>query len=70
MNNIQFEVTNKTKNNCVHLKVLSGKEDIGYLYLNSEQYTAMLQIFRAGCFNKDIDFVVNDPYNDDDSVTE
>lgn len=66
MNNIQFEVTNKTKNNCVHLRVVGDKEDLGCLYLNSSQYSELLQIFRSGCFNKDIDFSVVDPYNEDD----
>jgi hypothetical protein len=69
MNNLQFEVTSKTKNNCVHLRVLDGKEDIGLLYLNSRQYSAMLQIIRTGCFNRDIDFSVIDPYVDSETDT-
>ena len=69
MNNLQFEVTSKTKNNCVHLRVLDGKEDIGLLYLNSHQYSAMLQIIRTGCFNRDIDFSVIDPYVESETDT-
>jgi hypothetical protein len=66
MNSIQLEVINKTKSNSVHLKLIGDKEDLGILYLTESQLSDILQIFRAGCFNKDIDISINDPYNDDE----
>jgi hypothetical protein len=62
MNNIRLEVSERTKNNCVHLRVYADKDDLGFLYLDQNQYSKILGIFRAGCFSKEIELNITDPY--------
>lgn len=70
MNNIVLEVISKTKNNVVHLKVKGDGDDLGMLYLSDHQFNFIVTLLRAGCFSKDVDLTVMDPYNEDDSEFE
>jgi hypothetical protein len=66
MNSIELNVTNRTSKGGVHVQVKADNDDIGILYLTKEQYVNISNLLQVGCFNKDIDFSVNDPYNDEE----
>jgi hypothetical protein len=70
MNSLDLKVVNKTKTGAVHLEVNSSGENLGVLYLSEEQFTDIVGVLRVGCFNKDIDFQLNDPYNIEEEVIE
>lgn len=63
MNNLSLLVKQKTSNGSVHLEIKSSDNELGVLYLSEEEYLKLVQIMRVGCFNKEVDFSVNDPYN-------
>lgn len=63
MNNLSLSVKQKTSNGSVHLEIKSSDNELGVLYLSEEEYLKFIQIMRVGCFNKEVDFSVNDPYN-------
>lgn len=63
MNSLSLLVKQKTSNGSVHLEVNSSGNELGVLYLSEEEYLKLVQVLRVGCFNKDVDFSVNDPYN-------
>lgn len=63
MNNLSLSVKQKTSNGSVHLEIKSSENELGVLYLSEEEYLKLIQIMRVGCFNKEVDFSVNDPYN-------
>jgi hypothetical protein len=65
MNGIELIVTNKTPRGGVHVQVKTDKDDIGILYLTKDQFIGLSNVLQVGCFNKDIDFQVVDPYNTD-----
>lgn len=70
MSSIELQVKNKTSNGSVHLQVKSSGDELGLLYLTSEQYSEFVKIIRIGCFNKEVDLSIEDPYNseeDDDN---
>lgn len=66
MNSLELFVRNKTASGAVHLEVKSSGDELGILYLTLDQYEKFLQIIRTGCFNKDVDFRVEDPYNSEE----
>jgi len=63
MTSLEIEVKDKTKSGAVHLQVKSSGDDLGILYLSEDQYNEFVKILRAGCFNKEVDLSVVDPYN-------
>jgi len=63
MNSIELTVTNRTPRGGVHVQLKADKDDIGVLYLSKDQYINFSNLLQVGCFNKDIDFQVVDPYN-------
>ena len=63
MNNLSLSVKQKTSNGSVHLEIKSSENELGVLYLSEEEYLKLVQILRVGCFNKEVDFSVDDPYN-------
>lgn len=66
MNNLELVITNKTKSGSVHLQLKCDKDDIGVLYLTNEQYTDFVNILRIGCFNKNIELSVSDPFGEEE----
>jgi hypothetical protein len=70
MNSLDLKVVNKTKTGAVHLEVNSSGENLGVLYLSEEQFTNIVSVLRVGCFNKDIDFQLKDPYNVEEETGE
>jgi hypothetical protein len=64
MSSIELQVKNKTANGSVHLQVKSSGDDLGLLYLTSDQYSDLVKIIRVGCFSKEVDLCIEDPYND------
>ena len=66
MTSLELTVTNKTAKGAVHLDIKSSGDDLGILYLTNEQYTDIISILRSGCFNKEVDFKIVDPYNSDE----
>lgn len=66
MINLDLQILDRTQNGTVHLQLKSSNDDLGVLYLSKEQYEVLVQIIRVGCFNKDVDLSVNDPYNRDE----
>jgi len=66
MNNLSLLVKQKTSNGSVHLEIKSSENELGVLYLSEEEYLKLIQIMRVGCFNKEVDFSVNDPYNSEE----
>jgi hypothetical protein len=65
MNSIDIIVTSKTSRGGVHAQLKVDRDDIGVLYLSKDQYVDFCNLLQVGCFNKDIDFQVEDPYNND-----
>lgn len=65
MNSIELNVTSRTSRGGVHVQVKADRDDIGVLYLTKEQYINLSNLLQVGCFNKDIDFIVTDPYNEE-----
>lgn len=63
MNSLELFIKNKTNNGSVHLEIKSSGDELGMLYLSEEQFNTLVNILRTGCFNKEVDFTVNDPYN-------
>lgn len=71
MNSLELEVKSRTQSGAVHLQIKSSGDELGLLYLTDQQYIELLKILRVGCFNKEVDFSVNDPYNvEEDSEEE
>lgn len=66
MNSLELTVTNKTTRGAVHLNIKSSGDDLGILYLSEDQYNDIISILRSGCFNKEVDFQINNPYNSED----
>ena len=66
MNNVELTVTSKTSRGGVHAQLKADKDDIGVLYLTKDQYINFCNLLQVGCFNKDIDFQVIDPYNNEE----
>jgi len=66
MNSLELTVSNKTAKGAVHLNIKSSGDDLGILYLTENQYNDFISILRSGCFTKEVDFEVNDPYNSED----
>lgn len=66
MDSLQINVVNKTQKGVVHAQVTSSGDDLGLLYLTEDQYITLTSLLRTGCFNKEVDFTVVDPYNTDD----
>lgn len=66
MSSIELDVTNKTSSGAIHLQIRGAGDDLGVLYLSEDQYFELVKILRAGCFAKDVDFSINDPYNRED----
>jgi hypothetical protein len=70
MSSLELQIVNRTNNGAVHLQVKSANDEFGVLYLSKEQYETLIQIIRVGCFNKEVDLTVNDPYNVDEGDDE
>lgn len=70
MSSLELEVKGKTSAGAVHLQVKSSGDELGLLYLTNDQYLNLLKILRVGCFNKEVDFSVKDPYNSEEDVEE
>jgi hypothetical protein len=70
MNSLELFVKNKTKSGAVHLELKSSGDELGILYLSEEEYEKIISILRVGCFNKEVDFLINDPYNSDEETEE
>lgn len=70
MDSIELTVVNKTDSGAIHAHIKSSGDDLGLLYLTEKQYFSLVNVLRTGCFNKDVDFLVNDPYNDDEEEDE
>lgn len=71
MTSLELLVKSKTSTGAVHLEIKSSGDDLGILYLSTDQYNSIVQILRTGCFNKEVDFHLDDPYNseeDEDSL--
>lgn len=66
MDSLEIVVSNKTPNGVVHAQLKSSGDDLGVLYLTEQQYNTLTNILRTGCFNKEVDFIVEDPYNSDE----
>jgi hypothetical protein len=66
MNSLQVQVLKKTDSGAVHVQLKEGEDDLGVLYLTADQYHTILGTLRVGCFNKDVDFSVTDPYNEEE----
>lgn len=66
MDSLEIVVSNKTQGGVVHAQLKSSGDDLGVLYLTETQYNTLTNILRTGCFNKEVDFTVDDPYNSDD----
>lgn len=66
MDSLEIVVSNKTQSGVVHAQLKSSGDDLGVLYLTETQYNTLANILRTGCFNKEVDFSVSDPYNSDD----
>jgi hypothetical protein len=63
MESLELTVVNKTDKGVVHAQLKNAGDDLGVLYLTEKQYNSLIGIIRTGCFNKEVDFVVEDPYN-------
>jgi hypothetical protein len=66
MDSLEIVVSNKTQTGVVHAQLKSSGDDLGVLYLTEAQYNVLVNIIRTGCFNKEVDFSVEDPYNSED----
>jgi hypothetical protein len=66
MSSLELLVKSKTQSGAVHLEIKSSGDDLGILYLSADQFNTMVQILRTGCFNKEVDFVIDDPYNSEE----
>lgn len=63
MSELELIVTGKTLHGGVHVQVNIDKDDSGVLYLTREQFINLSSLLQTGCFNKDVDFKLVDPYN-------
>jgi hypothetical protein len=63
MSSIELQVKNRTPSGAIHLQLKSLGDELGLLYLTTEQYNEFVKILRAGCFNKEVDLLIDDPYN-------
>ena len=71
MNSLELLVKNRTDKGSVHLELKSSGDELGILYLTQDQYNDLVCVLRTGCFNKEVDFHLDDPYNaEDDEVEE
>lgn len=66
MQSLEIIVSGKTQSGVVHAQLKSSGDDLGVLYLTENQYNTLANILRTGCFNKEVDFAVVDPYNSDE----
>jgi hypothetical protein len=66
MNSLELEVVSTTKGGGVHVKVNDGVENLGILYLDRKQYEVLIGILSAGSFQKDVEFVVSNPFEQED----
>jgi hypothetical protein len=66
MESLELTVVNKTEKGVVHAHLKNSGDDLGVLYLTEKQYNSLISIIRTGCFNKEVDFIVEDPYNSED----
>jgi uncharacterized protein YlbG (UPF0298 family) len=66
METLELVATEKTKLGNVHMHVKTNKEDLGVLYLNQEQFEAFSNILKSGCFNKNVDLTITDPFYDNE----
>jgi hypothetical protein len=63
MNEVELTITGKTSRGCIHVQVSIDRDNCGILYLTQEQYQDLSALLQVGCFNKEIDFKVVDPYD-------
>lgn len=68
MNSLELEVISTTKGGGVHVKINDGRDNLGVLYLDKTQYETLLGILSAGSFQKDVDFIVKNPFDQEDEI--
>lgn len=66
MDSLELTVVNRADNGAVHAQIKSSGDDLGLLYLTENQYNCLVNILRTGCFNKDVDFSIDNPYNSEE----
>lgn len=69
MNSLELEVVSRTNNNGAHVKLNDGNENLGVLYLDKRQLESIIGILTTGCFNKDIDFLIKNPFDTEDDIS-
>lgn len=65
MNSLELEVVTLTNNGGAHVKLNDGSENLGILYLDKKQFETIIGILTTGSFNKDVDFVIKNPFDVD-----
>lgn len=68
MNSLELEVVSRTKAGGAHVKINDGGENLGVLYLDRNQYETIKGILTAGAFQKDVDFIISNPFEDAEDV--
>jgi hypothetical protein len=63
MNSLELEVVNLTSRGGAHVKINDAGDNLGILYLDKKQFEAIIGILTTGSFNKDIDFIINNPFD-------
>lgn len=72
MNNLEIEVVKHTDSGGAHIKLNSDGDNLGFLYVNADQYKSLKSVLTAGCFKNSIDFNLKNSFdvedfsNDDD----
>jgi hypothetical protein len=66
MNNLELEVVTLTGGGGAHVKLNDGNENLGILYLDKKQFEAIIGILTTGSFQKDIDFSIKNPFDQDE----
>lgn len=56
MNNLELEVVKHTDNGGAHIKLNTGSDNLGFLYLTADQFKAIRGIITSGCLKNDIEF--------------
>jgi len=65
MKSVSLIVADQTPGGSLHVKLFLDEKESGILYLNEEQFHTLGKFLRSSCFESNIDFEIENPFDSD-----
>jgi len=65
MNSVSLVVADQTPGGSLHVKLFLDEKESGILYLNEEQFITLTKFLRTSCYESEINFDVENPFDVD-----